>query len=160
MKSKAADQDSSPATPTESSCGSPSESESEVETKRKPRKENTCSLCSERGHKAYQTPRNGKQWIKEERYISCINHHMEGTIWTSKDPAPPIQGKGKGKGKVKGRGFREKAGKFIEPERLLFDLLGTVIFSGGGGHTHVRHTKVERYNVPSSFPLVFKMSVC
>ena len=64
----------------------------------------TCSLCSEKGHTAYKTPRNGKKSIHEQRYISCINHHMHGQLWTSdKGPAPPITG-GKGKGKGKGRG--------------------------------------------------------
>ena len=43
----------------------------------------TCSLCSEKGHTAYKTPRNGKKSIHEERYISCINHHMHGQLWTS-----------------------------------------------------------------------------
>ena len=79
---------------------------------RKPRKENTCSLCSESGHKAYQTPRDGMKWISEQRYISCINHPWHGQLWTSdKGSAPPItggkgkgEGKGKGKGKGKGRG--------------------------------------------------------
>ena len=59
-------------------------------------------LAANRG--AYKTPRNGKKSIHEQRYISCINHHMHGQLWTSnKGPAPPITG-GKGKGKGKGRG--------------------------------------------------------